>query len=125
MSMKPLLAVLFLAVAAPIGADVVTIECRAADGTLAPCARKLTGGALGQHELISTSTPRHAEGALYDLRPDSRGYDYGYAHPGYGPGYGYGGGRGFVQGFGNGRPHFGPSPHFSGGRATHSRGRGR
>lgn len=52
-----LLAVLLLAVAAPLGADVVTISCREADGTLAPCARKLTGGSLGYHELISSAGP--------------------------------------------------------------------
>ncbi|MDD5305514.1 MAG: hypothetical protein PHS14_20630 [Elusimicrobia bacterium] len=55
--MKLLLAALLLAMAATLGADTVTISCRAADGTLAPCARKLTGGALGRHELVSTAGP--------------------------------------------------------------------
>jgi|GEM_PF-3797884 len=64
--MKRLLAALLLAVAAPLGADVVTISCRAADGTLAPCTRKLTGGALGYHELSSSArAPRHTGPASY------------------------------------------------------------
>jgi hypothetical protein len=64
--MKLLVAALLMAVAAPLGADVVTISCRAADGTLAPCARKLTGGSLGYHELSSSArAPRHTGPASY------------------------------------------------------------
>lgn len=88
--MKPLLAVVLLTVAAPLGADVVTISCRGADGALAPCTRKLTGGALGYHELSSSArAPRHTGPASYAPVYDT---------PVWGGGGGWGGSNGGHRG---------------------------